>query len=305
MRATRRQPRSGQQRPAWPGNAMASIRSCFPFEEHTSYTAAAVILAADAIAGAGPASRIFASHAGVLTIATVGRQDSPMMRVSLLDNPVARTVFSAWSWLVLGVLLIVWVPARRGRLAGHRAVRPRPLCGRLDVPQDRRCPPGAQPAVALPHPRADAPGPAAALRRRRQPRELRRHPADLPPAVGDEVVVEGRVLQVPVDRLADADGRRHPSGARQPGERRRGHAGMRGPPRQTGVRDDLPGGHPLDGRRTRTVPARRLQAGDRQPSAGPAARRPRHPRLRCASTTGGSACPTPTSTCSIRSTPRG
>ena len=36
----------------------------FPFEEHTSYTAAAVILAADAIAGAGPASRIFASHAG-------------------------------------------------------------------------------------------------------------------------------------------------------------------------------------------------------------------------------------------------
>ena len=32
------------------------------------------------------------------------------MRTSLLDNTVARTVFSAWSWLVLGVLLIVWVP---------------------------------------------------------------------------------------------------------------------------------------------------------------------------------------------------
>lgn len=31
----------------------------FPFEEHTSYTAAAVILAADAIAGASPASSIF------------------------------------------------------------------------------------------------------------------------------------------------------------------------------------------------------------------------------------------------------
>ena len=29
----------------------------FPFEEHTSYTAAAVVLAADAIAGASPASR--------------------------------------------------------------------------------------------------------------------------------------------------------------------------------------------------------------------------------------------------------
>jgi len=32
----------------------------FPFEEHTSYTAAAVVLAADAIAGASPASTLFA-----------------------------------------------------------------------------------------------------------------------------------------------------------------------------------------------------------------------------------------------------
>jgi hypothetical protein len=31
----------------------------FPFEEHTSYTAAAVILAADAITGASPASSLF------------------------------------------------------------------------------------------------------------------------------------------------------------------------------------------------------------------------------------------------------
>jgi len=31
----------------------------FPFDEHTSYTAAAVLLAADAIAGTGPASRLF------------------------------------------------------------------------------------------------------------------------------------------------------------------------------------------------------------------------------------------------------
>ena len=36
----------------------------FPFEEHTSYTAAAVVLAADAISGGGPTSRIFAAHAG-------------------------------------------------------------------------------------------------------------------------------------------------------------------------------------------------------------------------------------------------
>ena len=34
-------------------------RKCFPFEEHTSYTAAAVVLAADAIAGASPASALF------------------------------------------------------------------------------------------------------------------------------------------------------------------------------------------------------------------------------------------------------
>ncbi len=34
----------------------------FPFEEHTSYTAAAVVLAADAIAGASPASGLFTPH---------------------------------------------------------------------------------------------------------------------------------------------------------------------------------------------------------------------------------------------------
>ncbi len=34
----------------------------FPFEEHTSYTAAAVILAADAIAGASPAAALFIPH---------------------------------------------------------------------------------------------------------------------------------------------------------------------------------------------------------------------------------------------------
>jgi hypothetical protein len=34
----------------------------FPFEEHTSYTAAAVVLAADAIAGASPASGLFIPH---------------------------------------------------------------------------------------------------------------------------------------------------------------------------------------------------------------------------------------------------
>ena len=36
----------------------------FPFDEHSAYTAAAVILAADAISGAGPAADIFARPPG-------------------------------------------------------------------------------------------------------------------------------------------------------------------------------------------------------------------------------------------------
>jgi hypothetical protein len=36
----------------------------FPFEEHTSYTAAAVVLAADAITGASPASSLFNPRSG-------------------------------------------------------------------------------------------------------------------------------------------------------------------------------------------------------------------------------------------------
>lgn len=33
-----------------------------------------------------------------------------MKRERLLDNAVARTIFSAWAWLVLGVVIIVWLP---------------------------------------------------------------------------------------------------------------------------------------------------------------------------------------------------
>jgi 1-acyl-sn-glycerol-3-phosphate acyltransferase len=40
--------------------------------------------------------------------AAIGK--NPAVRRRILDNPVALTVFSAWSWLVLAVLLIVWVP---------------------------------------------------------------------------------------------------------------------------------------------------------------------------------------------------
>jgi 1-acyl-sn-glycerol-3-phosphate acyltransferase len=56
------------------------------------------------------------------------------MRRRLLDNAVARTLFSAWSWLLLAVLLVVWVPLvgivwaatapfDRGRYAAGRMFR--------------------------------------------------------------------------------------------------------------------------------------------------------------------------------------
>jgi len=31
-------------------------------------------------------------------------------RQRLLGNPVARTVLSAWAWLVFGIIIIIWVP---------------------------------------------------------------------------------------------------------------------------------------------------------------------------------------------------
>jgi len=35
---------------------------------------------------------------------------APSLRRRFLGNPVARTIFSAWSWFVLGIIVIVWVP---------------------------------------------------------------------------------------------------------------------------------------------------------------------------------------------------
>ena len=32
------------------------------------------------------------------------------LRSRFLGNPVARTLFSAWSWFVLGIIVIIWVP---------------------------------------------------------------------------------------------------------------------------------------------------------------------------------------------------
>jgi 1-acyl-sn-glycerol-3-phosphate acyltransferase len=35
---------------------------------------------------------------------------APSLRRRILGNPVARTILSAWSWLVLGIIIIIWVP---------------------------------------------------------------------------------------------------------------------------------------------------------------------------------------------------
>ena len=35
---------------------------------------------------------------------------APSLRLRLLGNPVVRTVLSLWAWLMLGVVIIVWVP---------------------------------------------------------------------------------------------------------------------------------------------------------------------------------------------------
>ena len=39
-----------------------------------------------------------------------GTAENGGVRRRLLDNPLARTVLSAWSWLVLGVVVVVWLP---------------------------------------------------------------------------------------------------------------------------------------------------------------------------------------------------
>lgn len=56
------------------------------------------------------------------------------MRKALLTNPIVRTVLSAWAWLALGILLLIWLPSvalvwlvtapfDRGRYAAGRLFR--------------------------------------------------------------------------------------------------------------------------------------------------------------------------------------
>ena len=42
--------------------------------------------------------------------ATMSPMAARSIRHRLLGNPIVRTVLSVWAWLVLGVVIIVWVP---------------------------------------------------------------------------------------------------------------------------------------------------------------------------------------------------
>ena len=143
-----------------------------------------------------------------------------------------------------------------------------------------------------------------AVRRGVQPRVVRRHPAHQPPALGDEVAVQGRAVPDSGAGLDDAAGGRHPGPARLRPERRRGHRPVPRGAGEPGVGDDLPRGHPVHDRRPAAVQGRRVPPGHRRRRADPAARRARHRAPRSPSTTGGSAARPPSSGCSSRSRPR-
>ena len=146
---------------------------------------------------------------------------------------------SVWAWFVLGVVVIVWVPMVAVVRLVTAPFDQGPLRRRVPVPQADRRAPVAQSAVAVPHLGRQDQRSATAVRRRGQSPELRRHPADLAAAVGDEVAVEGRLLQVPARRLADAHGRRHQADPRQARLDRRGDGLVQGPPVEACQRDDL------------------------------------------------------------------
>jgi 1-acyl-sn-glycerol-3-phosphate acyltransferase len=44
------------------------------------------------------------------TMSVMATPDRPRLRKRLLDNTIARTVLSIWSWFVLGVVIIIWTP---------------------------------------------------------------------------------------------------------------------------------------------------------------------------------------------------
>ena len=164
---------------------------------------------------------------------------------------------------MLGVVVIVWLPLVAAGHARHGAVRPGPLRRRLAVPPPHRRAPGAQPAVAF-----------------------RTH-GTLPPDPRRPYVVVANhesfvdillISHLPWEMkwLAKSDFFKFPgvgwlmrmagdipSRARRRRQRGRGHGRVRRPPRQAGVGDDLPRGHPVGQRPARPVQGRGVPPGHR------------------------------------------
>ena len=184
---------------------------------------------------------------------------------------------NAWIWtMVIGAVIvgtplvaIVWAvtaPFDPGRYAAGRMFR---LVGVLTVKLN--------PLWHFETAGAFVRDPAAPVRRGQQPRVVRRHLPHLPPAVGDEVDVEGDAVPDSVHGLDDADGRRHPGRAGRAVERDQGARRGARSHRQARQRHDLPRRHALARQRAAPVQGRRLSRGHRDGRADPAARRRRHP----------------------------
>ena len=186
-----------------------------------------------------------------------------------------QTVLSIWAWVVLVTCVMVWFPL----MAVLRLVT---------APFDRGRTPWAtcsarSPVVVAASTRSGgsagrrhlAGRPSAPVRRGVEPRVLRRHPADQPPALGDEVAVQGRAVPRPGARLDDAARGRHPGRARvrpRAPSRRSPAAARRW---EAGVGHDLPRRHPVGHRRDAAVQRWRLPPRDRRRCAHPPARGPR------------------------------
>ena len=227
------------------------------------------------------------------------------MRRSLLDNAVARTVFSVWSWLVLGVVVIVWVPLvavvrlvtapfDRGRYAAGWLFRRLPVVHQVLNPLWRfRIVGSCRPTRA---------GPYVVVSNHESFVDILLI-SHLPWEM--KWLSKTEMFKIPCVGWLMRMARRHPTGARRQRERRRGDAGVRRPPGRAGLGDDLPRGHAFGERRARRRSGRGAfqLAIDSQLPILPLA--VHGTRGACASTTGASGCPTPTSTSSNRSRRRG
>ena len=187
-------------------------------------------------------------------------------------------MFSAWSWLVLGVLLVVWVPLvgivwlatvpfDRGRYAAgwlfrqiavvHQKLNP---LWRFRTRRARCRPDPRRPYVVV----ANHESFVDILLISHLPWEMKW----LSKAEFFKFPFVGWLMRMAGDIRLDRGDKK--AGAH-------GDEGVRRPARQACLGDDLPRGNTLGDRRAADVQGRRLPARHRPAAAGPAARRARHP----------------------------